>query len=420
MPPKVPGCVWLLLHVLCLFHKNDVAAFSLGRRQSYSRTTTTINNNNQNDATTTRSTTTSTSALLLLLRAALDTNQKDDHNEATTTAKNSDTPWLLTRRNAIVRPTAALTAAIAASSNNPVSNHQLPGFQPACAATTTLPNQQSSSVQLSDGTTVPLVSFGLQIYDDARAYQLTLTALECGYRNFFASVLAGNQRGFARAVRDSGVPRSDLYICGSVVSNRASGYDQAFASTKRGCLANMEAFGAGNIDYLDQIMLDYPGPDCDSIRGQWAAFETMQRDEKLVTSLSVSNFSPSQLDCILLDPQSRGSKPVINQLPYSVAYHPPSATYAIDENQKRNVLVQAWAPLGGSLGGRFTASLKQKCAQIGQAYGKSWAQVALRWIVQHGASFTTQTQKRSHFVENLDIFDFVLTAEEMATLDQLA
>ena len=67
----------------------------------------------------------------------------------------------------------------------------------------------------------PLASFGPQISDDDRAYELTKVALEVGYRNFFASVLAGNQRGFARAVKDSGIPREELYICGSVVSNRA-------------------------------------------------------------------------------------------------------------------------------------------------------------------------------------------------------
>ncbi|CAM9520892.1 unnamed protein product, partial [Heterosigma akashiwo] len=63
-----------------------------------------------------------------------------------------------------------------------------------------------NSIDLGDGLDFPLVSFGLQIYDDETAYRLTLTALEVGYRNFFASVLAGNQKGFAKAVRDSGVP----------------------------------------------------------------------------------------------------------------------------------------------------------------------------------------------------------------------
>jgi hypothetical protein len=103
---------------------------------------------------------------------------------------------------------------------------------------------------LADGTQFPWASFGLQVYDDPTAYKLTLTALEVGYRNFFASVLAGNQRGFARAVRDSGIDRSELFICGSVISNRAAGYDGAKLLTDAGWKKNLDAFGVGDIDYL--------------------------------------------------------------------------------------------------------------------------------------------------------------------------
>mmetsp|Transcript_19028 Transcript_19028/g.47099 ORF Transcript_19028/g.47099 Transcript_19028/m.47099 type:complete len:328 (-) Transcript_19028:72-1055(-) len=266
---------------------------------------------------------------------------------------------------------------------------------------------------LSDGTKFPLASFGLQIYSDDTAYKLTLTALETGYRNFFASVLAGNQRGFAKAVKDSGIPRKDLFICGSVVSNRASGFANAKRDTTTGWKRNMDAFGAGNIDYLDQIMLDYPGPDCESVLGQWEAFEEMHK-QGLTKTLAVSNFSPKQLDCVL---EKCSVAPVVNQLPYSVAYHPGNS---VEENNKRGVLVQAWAPLGGSLGGRFSSSMKGTCAQIGKKYNKSFAQVALRWIVQSGASFNTQSKKQEHFKEDLEIFDFELTPEEMNTLGSLA
>jgi len=266
---------------------------------------------------------------------------------------------------------------------------------------------------LSDGKTpFPLASFGLQVYNDDTAYGLTLTALEVGYRNFFASVLAGNQRGFAKAVRDSGVPRKDLFICGSVVSNRVSGYDAAKKATTKGWKGNMDAFSVGGIDYLDQIMLDYPGPDCDSILGQWNSFEEMSQ-EGLSKTLSVSNFSSNQLDCVL---GKCTIKPMVNQLPFNVGYHPGNA---IAENSKRGILVQAWAPLGGSLGGRFNSSMKGTCANIGKKYNKSFAQVALRWIVQSGASFTTQTKKKEHFKEDLEIFDFELTAEEMTILSTL-
>merc|ERR1712127_612383 len=82
---------------------------------------------------------------------------------------------------------------------------------------------------------------GLQVYDDATAQKLTSLALEVGYRNFFASVLAKNQVGFARAIKESGVAREDLFICGSVLSNRVSGREAARDLSARGCRENMEA-----------------------------------------------------------------------------------------------------------------------------------------------------------------------------------
>jgi 2,5-diketo-D-gluconate reductase A len=233
-------------------------------------------------------------------------------------------------------------------------------------------------------------------------------------------VLAGNQKGYARAIRDSRVNREDLFICGLqlVVSNRANGFSDAKSATSRGWENNMKAFAAGNIDYLDQIMLGYPGPDDLSIRGQWASFEEMV-EQKLTRTLSVSNFSPTQLDCIdcILEDPATTTKPVVNQLPYSIAYHPGSS---IEENSKRGILVQAWAPLGGSLGGRFNSKMKASCAAIGRKYDKSFAQVALRWIVQIGGAVCSQTKNKSHFQEDLAIFDFVLTEEDMAELDTLA
>jgi 2,5-diketo-D-gluconate reductase A len=84
-----------------------------------------------------------------------------------------------------------------------------------------------------------------------------------------------SQVGFAKAIKESGIPREELYICGSVVSNKASGFDKAFQATAKGCQENMKAFGVGGIDYLDQIMLDYPAKDASSILGQWRAFEEM-------------------------------------------------------------------------------------------------------------------------------------------------
>ena len=301
---------------------------------------------------------------------------------------------------AAVLPAAPLTATAAA----------------AAAAAAVLPYQKQPGFKLNTGVNFPTASFGLQVYDDDTARKLTTVALEAGYRNFFASVLAKNQKGFAQAVRDSGIPREELFICGSVLSNRAQGFDAAKKLSARGCSENMEAFAVGGIDYLDMIMLDYPGPDEASIQGQWEALEEMQA-AKLTRSLAVSNYSPRQLDATLAN---KGTVPTVNQLPYGVGfgsyYEARGGTAAlIEANTKRGVLVQAWSPLGRAL----TGDARQACAEIGAKYGKSAAQVGLRWIADTGVTFTTQTKKRSHFEEDINIFDFQLTPEEVKRLASL-
>jgi diketogulonate reductase-like aldo/keto reductase len=255
----------------------------------------------------------------------------------------------------------------------------------------------------------PLASFGLQIYDNDTAYKLTTTALNAGYRNFFASVLAGNQKGFAQAIRDTNIPRDEIYICGTVLSNRAKNYKDAYDKTLKGCMENlnvMEKNSDGKIDYLDMIMLDYPCIEEEGVKGQWDAFSKFL-EEKHVVHLAVSNFSPRQLDIC----SERGPVPTVNQLPYSIANHPKGV---MEENVKRNVHVQSWSPLSTTL-----PRYKNVMAEIGQKYEKSAAQVGLRWIIQKGGSYSVQSKKATHFAEDLNVFDFELSDRDMDTLNNL-
>jgi len=261
-----------------------------------------------------------------------------------------------------------------------------------------------SSTTLADGLSFPLASFGLQFYDDATAERLTRLALEAGFRNFFAQSAAGNQRGFARAVKASGVPREELFICGSVVSNRALDVDAAYKLAASGCAANLDALSTGGITALDMVML-VPGrrdtwPD-ESVRAQWRALEDF-KERGGARSLAVSNFSPSHLDAILLE-EGRRARPTVNQLPYCVGYHDPAVIAA--NTARRNVHVQAWSPLGS---GQLTRYLRD---------APEATQVALRWITQSGASFTVASQSAAHFAEDLDLFGWQLEPEDMARLD---
>jgi diketogulonate reductase-like aldo/keto reductase len=318
----------------------------------------------------------------------------------------------VTRRSAILSTTMAASSLIflqPSPSHAEVENTLSPSSLSSPSSINLDSSKSCSSSYLSKP--FPLASFGLQIYDNDKAYKLTLTALEAGYRNFFASVLAGNQKGFARAIKDSNISLSEIYICGTVLSNRAQGYKAAYAKTIKGCEENMNVMSQyGNIDKLDMIMLDYPAGDEESIKGQWDAFQDFQR-QNLVNDLAVSNFNARQLDSILVNNNNLCSKPLVNQLPLSIANHP---TRYLEDNAARGIHVQSWSPLSTTL-----PKYKDILTTIGNKYGKSAAQVGLRWIVQSGASYCVQSQKASHFNEDLDVFNFSLSAGDMEKLNNL-
>ena len=153
------------------------------------------------------------------------------------------------------------------------------------------------------------------------------------------------------------------------------------------------------------IMLDYPSTDCQSIGGQWAAFEEMLRN-KTTKSIAVSNFSPQQLKCL----PPNATVPAVNQLPYSVGHGNDNSVE--QDKEMGGILVQAYSPLGSG-----SVLSDADVVKIGQGHNKSAAQVALRWIIQRNATFTTSSSTLAHFQEDLSIFDFELSGEEMRVLD---
>lgn len=233
-----------------------------------------------------------------------------------------------------------------------------------------------TSVQLSDGSNFPLASFGVQIYDDATAREATLRALECGFRAFFTSPEAGNQRGFARAIRECGVPRDELYIAGSVLSDNADSFRSARELTARECDASLEVLSAGSgglLDRLDMLMLERPAITRGAIRGQWKEVQD-RRAAGACSSAGVCNFDIGQLDEICL--AGARYRPQINQIPYNLALRMPHAQ-VLAQHAERRVACMAWGPLGGPEA-LIPRSLLDECAAIGRRSGKSGYQVALR------------------------------------------
>lgn len=282
---------------------------------------------------------------------------------------------------------------------------------PACLA----PGGGAASVGLATDPTFPAATFGVQIYDDETARALTRLALEAGFRSFFASIESGNQRGFAAAIRESGIARSELFVAGSVLSDAARDEREAFALTASGCAENARNMEDG-VGPLDMLLLEYPGRTPAAVRGQWRAMEAAKA-AGLTRAVGVSNFALRDLDTILADARTT-TRPAVNQVCYSLAFGFPYPELR-SEHAARRVPLQAWSPLGGPAG-LIDADTLELCAQIGRRRRASAQQVALRWVSQRGVGFAVHSRSPRHLRDDLASLAFDLAPSELEALDARA
>jgi diketogulonate reductase-like aldo/keto reductase len=259
-----------------------------------------------------------------------------------------------------------------------------------------------TTVQLNNGVDMPVMSFAAQTWSSAVCKSATTDAISAGFRFIWSSALIGEtcQEAQGEAIAASPVDRSDLFISGTVNTGSCSGFDTCNQQT--GQEANAQ-FTILKQDTLDMLMLDYPSRDCDGIAGQWKAFEDLYSAGK-VRSIAVSNFDSDQLACLGAD----ATVPVVNQLHFSVG----SDVQVVEDNAKLGIVVQSYSPLDS---GRLVHD--EDCASVGTAHSKSAAQVAFKWILQHNGTVATQSTNIQHLQEDIDIFDFMLSDDEMNLLD---
>ena len=272
------------------------------------------------------------------------------------------------------------------------------------------------SLVLNDGSNLPFACFGVQIYDDDTARRLTLQALEAGFRCFFTSPEAGNQRGFANAIRDSGIPREQLYIAGSVLSDDALGFRAARATTMQRCDASLEVLASGGVERLDMLLLERAGLSCSSIRGQWKALEDV-RASGTARGLGICNFDVEQIDCLLARANER---PLVHQCQYTLAIRLAHAAFR-RAHEQRDIRLMAFSPLGGPPA-LIPREILDECERIGKARATpvSRYQVALRWLVQQGVAYSVHSRTPAHLREDLDVFGFTLSDAEMGRLEAMS
>ncbi|AIQ58664.1 aldo/keto reductase [Paenibacillus borealis] len=254
-------------------------------------------------------------------------------------------------------------------------------------------------VTLNNGVQMPILGYGVyQISDQAECEKCVLDAISVGYRSIDTAQAYRNEEAVGRAIKKSGVPREELFITTKVwISN--AGYEQAKASIK-------ESLRKLQLDYLDLVLIHQPFGD---YYGTYRALEELYKAGTL-RAIGVSNFYPDRyIDLV----QFTEVVPAVNQVETHVFNQQVKAQEIME---KYHTQIESWGPFAEGKNNLFTNTTLQT---VGDQYHKSTAQVALRYLIQRGVVVIPKTVSRNRMEENMNVFDFELTPEDMARIAAL-
>ena len=254
-------------------------------------------------------------------------------------------------------------------------------------------------VTLNTGVKMPLEGFGVfQVPDPAQCEQAVIDAVASGYRLIDTAASYGNETAVGEAIRKCGVPREELFI-----TTKLWVQDASYEGAKQAIQTSMDKLG---VDYLDLYLIHQPMGD---YVGAYRAMEEAYREGKL-RAIGVCNFYPARLADLC---ETVTVMPVVNQVELHPFFQQEDALALMKEY---GVHPEAWGPFAEGNHGIFTHPVLTK---IGEKYGKSAAQVALRWNVQRGVTVIPKSVHKERMEQNLDIWDFTLSDEDMAEIAKL-
>lgn len=251
---------------------------------------------------------------------------------------------------------------------------------------------------LSNGVKMPMLGYGVYQVDPAECARCVKDAIDAGYRSIDTAQAYYNEEGVGQAVKASGVPREELFITTKVwISN--GGYEKAKASID-------ESLNKLQMDYIDLLLIHQPFND---YYGTWRAMEEAYKARKL-RAIGVSNFFPDRLVDLCKFVEIR---PMVNQVE-THAFFQQAAAHEI--MKKYGVVHESWGPFAEGKKDFFTHPVLSK---IAAKHGKTVAQVALRFLLQSNVVVIPKSTHKERMVENLQVFDFQLDAEDMAAIRAL-
>lgn len=267
------------------------------------------------------------------------------------------------------------------------------------------------NITLNNGVIMPAIGLGVFQSAPEQTTAAVEAALATGYRHIDTAAAYGNEREVGQGIRTSGLERAEVFIETKVwVSDY--GYDQTLHAWDK-------ATGKLGVDYLDLLILHQPAPDrLEKTIAAYKALEVLLADGR-VRAIGVSNFMPHHLKQLL---DATNVVPAVNQIELHPYFTQPDVQAADAEH---GILTQAWSPIGGITfypgwgEERLNVMEDPTIATIAQAHGKSPAQVMIRWHLQHGRSAIPKSTNPARIAENFDVFNFELSAGELAAIDAL-
>jgi 2,5-diketo-D-gluconate reductase A len=255
-------------------------------------------------------------------------------------------------------------------------------------------------VRLNDGAEIPQFGFGVFQIPAEETVTAVRTALDAGYRHIDTAQMYGNEAEVGRAIAESGVPREEIFVT-TKLNNDCHGYDAALGALD-------ESLRKLGFDHVDLFLIHWPRPQEGRYVETWTALEKLKADGK-ARSIGVSNFTVEHLDRLAV---RTGTVPAVNQ----IELHPQFPQAALRAyHAEHGIATEAWSPIGQ--GGDLLQDGRLRA--LADEHGRSPAQIVLRWHIQLGNIVFPKSVTPERIRENIDVFDFELSARDMAVVDGL-